>query len=103
MHTKANLMKEIEKIIRVTKPDLKIFVSESITGNDAIDQAREFNESAGIDGSILTKADIDEKGGTLLSIGYITKKPIIMLGVGQEYEDLEKFDKDKILEKIGLN
>ena len=62
MYTKANLMKEMEKIVKVSKPDLKIFVGESITGNDATEQAKMFNETAGIDGIILTKADVDEKG-----------------------------------------
>ena len=88
MHTAKNLLKEIEKISRVCKPDVKIFVGESITGNDAIEQAKSFNWSIGIDGIILTKADIDEKGGTALSVGYVTKKPILYLGTGQEYDDI---------------
>ncbi|MEM4625219.1 MAG: signal recognition particle-docking protein FtsY, partial [Candidatus Pacearchaeota archaeon] len=74
MYTKTDLMREMEKIVRVTKPDLKIFVAESITGNDATEQAKTFNEAIGIDGTILTKADVDEKGGTSISIGYVTKK-----------------------------
>ena len=102
MHTKENLLKEMEKICRVTKPDLKIFVAEAIAGNDAVEQARVFNETVGIDGSILSKTDIDEKGGTIISISYITKKPIFYLGTGQDYEDLELFDKEKFIEKLGL-
>jgi fused signal recognition particle receptor len=102
MHTQVNLLKEMEKIIRVTKPDLKVFIAESITGNDAIEQAKQFNESAGIVGSILTKVDVDEKGGTIISISYITKKPILFIGVGQEYKDIEKFDKYKFLDRLGL-
>ena len=102
MYTKTNLMKEMEKIIRISKPHLKLFVGESITGNDALDQARTFNETAGIDGSILTKADIDEKGGTALSVGFITKKPILYLGTGQEYDKIEVFDKKKFIERLGL-
>jgi len=102
MHTKASLLKEMEKIIRVSKPDLKIFVIESTTGNDAIEQARIFNETIGIDGIILTKADVDEKAGTTLSVSYITGKPILFLGTGQAYGDLEQFDKNKFLEKLGL-
>jgi len=102
MHTEKNLMAQIEKIAKVTKPDCKIFVGESITGNDIIEQVKTFDNSVHIDGMILSKADIDEKGGTALSVGYITNKPILYLGVGQEYEDLEKFDKKKFMEKLGL-
>ena len=102
MHTEKNLIKEMEKIAKVCNPDLKIFVGESITGNDATEQARAFNENIGIDGIILSKADIDEKGGTALSVGYITKKPILFLGTGQKYSEIEMFDKTKFIEKIGL-
>jgi len=103
MHTATNLLKEMEKIKRVCKPDRVIFLGESITGNDSVDQVRAFDDTIGIDGIILSKADIDEKGGTALSVGYITKKPILYLGTGQEYKDLEKFDKKKFIEKLGLN
>jgi len=81
---------------------LKIFIGESITGNDATEQARTFNESIGIDGIILSKSDIDEKGGTALSVGFVTRKPILYLGTGQSYKDLEPFDKNKFFEKLGL-
>jgi len=102
MHTSKNLLKEIEKISRVCEPDAKIFVGESITGNDAIEQAKSFDWAIGIDGIILTKADIDEKGGTALSVGYVTKKPILYLCTGQEYDAIEPFSKDKFIEKLGL-
>ena len=102
MHTEKNLIREMEKISKVCHPNLKIFIGESITGNDATEQARTFNESIGIDGIILSKSDIDEKGGTALSVGYITKKPILFLGTGQNYSDIEPFDKNKFLEKLGL-
>lgn len=100
MHTKTDLMKEMEKIVRVAKPDLKIFIGESITGNDAVEQAAAFNKIVGIDGIILTKADVDEKGGAIISVSKITNRPILYLGVGQKYEDLEFFDKDKIIKQI---
>jgi len=103
MYTKANLMKEMEKIVRVSKPHLKIFVGESITGNDATEQAKMFNESAGIDGIILSKADVDEKAGAILSVGYVTGKPILFLGTGQDYKDLEEFTKEGVLGKLGLD
>jgi len=102
MHTKDSLMKEMEKIVRVSKPDLKIFIGESITGNDATEQAKTFNEAVGIDGIILSKQDVDEKGGTSLSVSYITGKPILFLGMGQEYKDLQVFNKKKLIESLGL-
>ena len=102
MYTKENLIKQMEKIIRVIKPDLKIFVGESITGNDATIQAKTFNDAVGIDGIILSKADVDEKGGTILSVSYVTNKPIYYLGTGQGYDDLEPFDPKGVLKKLGL-
>lgn len=102
MHTSKNLMAQIEKVAKVAKADTKIFVGESITGNDAIEQVRSFDWAIKIDGIILTKADIDEKGGTALSVGYVTKKPILYLGTGQEYNTIEPFDKQKFIRKLGL-
>lgn len=102
LHSNTNLMAELEKIIRVTKPDLKVFVGESITGNDCVEQARSFNELVQMDGAILTKADVDEKGGAPLSISYVIKKPILFLGVGQGYADFEEFDVEKMVTRLGL-
>lgn len=102
MHTEKNLMAQIEKVAKVTNPDTRIFVGEAITGNDIVEQVQEFNKSVKIDGIILSKADVDEKGGTALSVGYTTGKPILFLGTGQNYEDLEKFDRNKFVEKLGL-
>jgi len=102
MHTKENLIKEMGKIVRVSKPDLKIFVGEALTGNDATEQAKTFNEAISIDGIILSKQDVDEKGGTSLSVSFITKKPILYLGMGQGYKDLQEFDKEKLIENLGL-
>ena len=83
MQTNVNLMDEMKKIKRVSKPDLVIFVGDALTGNDAVEQAKKFNDAIDIDGVILTKADADSKGGASLSIGYVIKKPIMFLGVGQ--------------------
>ena len=102
MHSNANLIDEMKKIIRVAKPDLKIFVGESITGNDCVEQAKTFNESVGIDGIILAKADVDEKGGAAVSVSYVTKKPILFLGTGQKYSDLEPFDSELIIKNLGF-
>ena len=61
-----------------------------------------YDKSIGIDGIVLTKADVDDKGGAAISISYVTGKPILFLGTGQEYKDFKKFDKVEILEKLGL-
>ena len=92
MQTNRNLMDELEKIKRVVQPDLTVMVLDSLIGNDAIDQAETFNRHIGFDAAILTKVDADAKGGSSLSISYITGKPVIYVGVGQEYGDLERFD-----------
>ncbi len=100
MHTKKNLIEQLEKIKRVTKPDLTVFVDESIAGNDAVERARMFNEAVGIDGSILTKIDADPKGGTAISISFVTERPVLFLGTGQGYDDLVKFDSRWLVERI---
>ncbi|MCK4521298.1 MAG: signal recognition particle-docking protein FtsY [Nanoarchaeota archaeon] len=103
MHSNVNLIDEMKKIIRVAKPDLKIFVGEAITGNDCIEQAKKFDEAITIDAIILSKLDVDEKGGAALSVSYVTKKPIIYVGMGQEYEDLKEFDSSMVLDNLGLS
>ncbi len=103
MYTKENLIKQMEKLIRVIKPNKKIFVGESTAGNDMLDQIKTFNEALGIDGIILSKADIDQKGGTSLSVSYVTNKPIYFIGTGQNYDDLKQFKKKNILESLGLD
>ena len=100
MQTNTNLMDEMKKIKRVSKPDLVIFVGDAITGNDATEQARKFNEAIDIDGVILTKADADSKGGASLSIGYVIKKPIMFLGVGQGYDDIMEYDPEWMLDQL---
>jgi len=102
MQNKNSLMNEIEKIARVNKPDMRIFLGESITGNDATEQAKAFNKAISLSGIILSKADVDEKGGTAISVSQATGKPIFFLGTGQEYNDLEIFDRKKLIEKLGL-
>jgi fused signal recognition particle receptor len=100
LHTNVNLMEQLKKISRVIKPDLVIFVDEAIAGNDAVERARLFNDAVTISGSILTKADADAKGGAAISIAHITGKPILFLGVGQEYKDLKKFDPDWFVDRL---
>src|SRR3989338_1210319 len=102
LHSNTNLVDEMKKIIRVAKPDLKLFIGESITGNDCVEQAESFNQAIGIDGIILSKADIDEKGGAALSVSYVTRRPILFMGTGQGYGDIKKFSKGEILDSLGL-
>ena len=100
MQTNTNLMDEMKKIKRVSNPDLVIFVGDALTGNDATEQAKKFNEAIDIDGVILTKADADSKGGASLSIGYVIKKPIMFLGVGQGYDDIREYDAEWMLNQL---
>lgn len=100
MQTNTNLMDEMKKIKRVAKPDLVVFVGDALTGNDATQQASKFNEAIDVDGVILTKADADSKGGASLSIGYVIKKPILFLGMGQGYDDIREYDADWMLNQL---
>jgi len=100
MQTNKNLMEEVRKVIRINTPDLTIFVGDSLAGNDALTQAEEFNRFVNMDASILTKIDADAKGGSSISISYITKKPVIYLGNGQGYDDLIPFDPNLIVKNI---
>jgi len=100
MQTNQNLMAEMEKIVRVVNPDAKIFVADSLTGNDAISQAQLFNRFTGFDGAILTKADADTKGGAALSIAFTTGKPILYLGIGQGYDDLKPFETEAFADSL---
>jgi fused signal recognition particle receptor len=100
MQTNVNLMDEMKKIQRVVKPELVIFVGDALTGNDAVEQARKFDEAVGVDGIILTKADADAKGGAALSIGHVINKSILFLGVGQSYEDIIEFKPEWMVEQV---
>jgi len=100
MQTNRNLMNELVKIKRIVNPDMTILTVDSLTGNDAVMQAEEFHKSVGIDATILTKVDADVKGGSALSVTHITKKPILFIGTGQKYEDLEEFNPEKFVQMI---
>ncbi len=100
MQTNRNLMNELAKIKRIVNPDLTILTVDSLTGNDAVMQAEEFHKSVGIDATILTKVDADVKGGSALSVTYVTKKPILFIGIGQNYDDLEKFEPERFVQMI---
>ena len=98
--TNINLMDEMAKIKRVAKPNMIIFVGDALSGNDAVEQAKRFNEIVGIDGVILTKVDTDAKGGSALSVAYTIGKPLLFIGIGQEYRDQVPFDPNWMLENI---
>jgi fused signal recognition particle receptor len=100
MQTAKNLMDEINKIVRVVKPDIKLFIGDSLAGNDTINQAREFYEYTKFDGAILTKTDADAKGGSAISIVHATSKPIVLLGMGQSYDDITPFSSEKFLDSV---
>ena len=100
MQTNANLMDEMKKIKRVSKPDIVLYVGDALMGNDATEQATKFNEVIDIDGIILTKADADAKGGAAISIGHVINKPILFIGTGQSYEDLMEFKPEWMIDQI---
>jgi len=100
MQNKSNLMAELEKVRRVANPHLTLFVGDALAGNDAVDQAKNFQQMLKFDGAVLTKLDTDAKGGAGLSIAHATGQPIVLCGVGQEYDDLIQFDPDWLLEQL---
>ncbi len=100
MQTNQNLMNELVKVKRVVGPDMTVLTVDSLIGNDAVMQAEEFNKSVGIDATILTKVDADVKGGSALSVTYVTGKPILFIGVGQTYKDLELFNPEKFVSMV---
>jgi len=100
IQTDRNLMAELGKVKRVIKPDLTVLTVDSLTGNDAVLQAEEFHKSVGVDATILTKTDADIKGGSALSVTYVTRKPVLFIGTGQRYEDLEEFKPERFTDMI---
>ncbi|QCC46397.1 signal recognition particle-docking protein FtsY [Halobellus limi] len=100
LHTSNDLMAQLEKIDRVVDPDMTLFVDEAVAGQDAVERAKTFNDAAEIDGAVLTKADADSNGGAAISIAYVTGKPILFLGTGQGYDDIERFDPERMVERL---
>jgi fused signal recognition particle receptor len=99
-HTRANLMNQLEKIRRVMKPDLVIYVDEAVAGNDAVIRAEEFNNIVGTDAVVLTKADMDPRGGAAISIAHTIGKPILFLGFGQGYDDVVPFSPESVVSEL---
>ena len=100
MQNKTNLMKELEKVRRVANPHLVLFVGDALAGNDAVDQAKMFQELMRFDGAVLSKMDTDAKGGAGLSIAFATGRPIVFAGIGQGYDDLLQFNPDWLLDEM---
>ncbi|WP_333582261.1 signal recognition particle-docking protein FtsY [Methanoculleus bourgensis] len=99
-HNRANLMNQLEKIRRVMKPDLVVYVDEAVAGNDAVIRADEFNRAVGTDAVVLTKADMDPKGGAAISIAHTVGKPILFLGTGQGYDDILPFSPRVVVDEL---
>jgi fused signal recognition particle receptor len=99
-HTKANLMSQLDKIKRVMKPDLVIYVDEAVAGNDAVVRAAEFEKTVGTDAVVLTKADMDSRGGAAISIAHTIGKPLLFLGIGQGYDDIMPFAPAEVVEEL---
>ena len=100
MQTNKNLLEEMRKIVRVTKPDLTVLVVDALTGNDALEQGKVFGEAVKIDGIILAKLDADVKGGSSISLSYILGRPVLLVGTGQGYDDLETFHAKEIVRNM---
>ena len=102
MQTNQNLMDQMKKIKRVANPHMIIFVGDALAGNDAVEQAKQFNEAVGVDAAILCKIDADAKGGAALSIAHTIGKPILFVGTGQAYGDLVPFDAKWMIDRLFL-
>lgn len=100
MQSNKNLLEEMKKIVRVAEPDLKIFVGDALAGNDALSQAKEFHNAIEIDGAILTKVDADPSGGAALSVAFVTGRPVVYVGIGQNYDDIKRFDPGWFAERL---
>ncbi len=77
-------------------------MGDSLTGNDMVEQAEKYNEMIGVDAIILSKADVDEKGGAIISASYVLKKPILFMGIGQGYDDFKEFSKKEVMKNLGF-
>ena len=97
-HSDENLMGELEKMIRVNEPDVTFLVVDALSGNDVLEQAEAYEGM--FDAIIVTKMDVDENGGAIISISLESGKPVAFIGTGQEYEDIEDFSKEEFVDEI---
>jgi len=100
LHIDEKMMKEAADIARAVSPHQIYLVCDSMTGQDAVNSAREFNERLELDGVILTKFDSDARGGAALSVKAVTGKPIKFIGVGEKLDNLEEFHPDRMAGRI---
>lgn len=100
IHLDEVLMAEVNDIKKLAKPDELLFVADSMTGQNAVNIAKEFNEQVGITGVILTKFDSDTRGGAALSLKTVTGCPLKFIGTGEKLEDLEVFHPERIASRI---
>ncbi|MCG6553322.1 MAG: signal recognition particle protein [Candidatus Magnetominusculus sp. LBB02] len=100
LHVAEDLMNELKSVKDAVNPDEIIFVADAMTGQDAVNIARTFNERIGIDGIILTKMDGDARGGAALSIREVTGRPIKFIGTGEKIEMLEPFHPERAASRI---
>lgn len=100
MQTNTNLMDQMKKIKRVANPDLVFYIGDALAGNDAIEQAQQFNEAVGLDGIVLTKIDADAKGGAALSIAHTIGKPVVFVSTGQGYDDIRRFNVKWMVDRL---
>ena len=100
LHIDSSMMNEIKLLHQATRPTETLFVVDSMTGQDAANTTKSFNEALELTGVILTKADGDARGGAALSIREITGKPIKFIGVGEKIDALELFHPDRIASRI---
>lgn len=100
LHVDETMMEELANIQKAIKVDQTIFVVDAMTGQDAVNVAKSFNEQIELDGVILTKMDGDTRGGAALSIRAVTGKPILYVGMGEKLSDLEQFYPDRMASRI---
>ena len=100
MQTNLNLMEQMKKIRKVASPNMVIFVGDALAGNDVVEQAKRFQETVGFDAAILAKIDTDAKGGAALSIAHTVGKPVLFVGTGQGYDDLQAFDVKWMVDRL---
>ncbi len=100
MHLDEEMMREIQDISRAISPDERLFVSDAMTGQNAVNIAREFEEKVGITGVVLTKFDSDTRGGVALSLKEIVGRPIKFIGTGEKAENLDVFYADRMASRI---
>jgi signal recognition particle subunit SRP54 len=100
LHIDEELMDELRKVKDKAQPREVLFIADAMTGQDAVNVAKSFNELIGIDGVILTKMDGDARGGAALSIRHVTGKPIKFIGMGEKIDMLEPFHPDRVAKRI---